>query len=66
MASTKRKVRVAYGWAGVISDSEGTFFLDLEPMSGYGVVYRTRKEARNYYQMAVRVKVVQANSKEAK
>lgn len=59
-ASTKRKVRPAYGWAGVMDLVE----LDLRAdQNGYGLIYQTRKAARERYTRVVRVKVVQANSK---
>mgnify|MGYP001581077146 CR=1 FL=1 len=48
-ATRKRRV---LGWAGKVNG-----LLDLEAMGGYGIVYQTRKQARDYYQHVVRVEV---------
>ena len=49
--ATKQRRKVL-GWVGKVNG-----LLDLEAMGGYGIVYQTRKQARDYYQHVVRVEV---------
>lgn len=61
----KAKVNPAFRWAGVINLTE----LDLEPHeAGYGRLYKTRKEARQFYTRVARVmvKVLHSSSTGAK
>lgn len=48
----RKKMRPVRGWVGVSSDK-----LDLEAIGGYGVVYKTRREALLWYMVVRRVVV---------
>jgi hypothetical protein len=60
MASTHRKRSkpkpTALGWVGIVGDA-----IDLEytsEVAGYGRVYKTRREAQNYYTSVRRVRLI--------